>query len=105
MILNALCLDQWDLRQEIVKYPVLAIELLQMLNRRIQALEKSLVNTIDAFLPICANCKKIKDKKGSWLSIEDYITDHTDSEFSHEICPDCQDKLYPAPPLDGDNQG
>lgn len=102
---RALCLDQWDLRQEIVKYPVLAIELLQMLNRRIQALEKSLVNTIDAFLPICANCKKIKDKSGSWLSIEEYITDHTDSEFSHEICPDCQDKLYPAPPLDGNNQG
>jgi len=94
---RALCIDQWDLRQEIVKYPVLAIELLQMLNRRLRALEKSFVNTVGPFLPLCANCKKIKDPNGSWLSIEEYIPDHTDTEFSHEVCPECADKLCPAP--------
>ena len=93
---RALCIDQWDLRKEIVKYPVLAVELLQMLNRRLQALEKSFANTIGTVLPICADCKKIKDQKGSWISIEEYIADHTDSEFNHEVCPDCTDKLGPS---------
>jgi CRP-like cAMP-binding protein len=94
---RALRIDQWDLRREIVKYPVLAIELLQMLNRRLRALEKSFVNTIGTFLPICANCKKIKDHNGTWMTIEEFVADHTDLEFSHQICPDCTDKLCPVP--------
>jgi CRP-like cAMP-binding protein len=94
---RALCIDQWDLRKEIVKHPVLAIELLQMLNRRLRALEKSFVNTVGTFLPLCANCKKIKDQNGSWLSIEEYMPDHTDTEFNHEVCPECMDKLCPTP--------
>jgi len=94
---RALCIDQWDLRQEIVKHPVLAIELLQMLNRRLRALEKSFVNSIGTFLPICANCMKIKDHSGTWMTIEEFIADHADLEFSHQICPDCTDKLCPAP--------
>ena len=55
---RVLCIDQWDLRKAIVKYPVLAIELLQMLNRRMRALEKSYAKTVGTFLPLCANCKK-----------------------------------------------
>jgi len=94
---RALCIDQWDLRKEIVKYPVLAIELLQMLNRRLRALEKSFVNTVGTVLPLCANCKKIKDQNGAWVTIEEYIADNTDSEFNHEVCPECTDKLCPVP--------
>jgi CRP-like cAMP-binding protein len=90
---KALRIDQWDLRKEIVKYPALAIELLQMLNRRLLALEKNFVNTLGTFLPICAHCKKIKDQNGAWLTIEEYIADHTDSEFSHEVCPECTTKV------------
>ena len=93
---RALCIDQWDLRKAIEKYPALAIELLQMLNRRLQALEKNFENTIGAFFPICAHCKKIKDQNGTWLTIEEYIADHTDSEFSHEVCPQCTDKSFPV---------
>jgi len=93
---RALCIGQWDLRKAIEKYPALAIELLQMLNRRLQALEKNFENTIGTFFPICADCKKIKDQNGSWLTIEEYLADHTDSEFSHEICPQCTDKSCPA---------
>jgi len=94
---RALCIDQWDLRKEIVKHPVLAIELLQMLNRRLRALEKSFVNTVGTFLPLCANCKKIKDQNGAWVTIEEYIADNTVSEFNHEVCPECTDKLCPVP--------
>ena len=94
---RVLRIDQWDLRKAIVKYPALAIELLQMLNRRLRALEKNFVNTIGTFLPICAHCKKIKDQNGAWLTIEEYIADHTDSEFSHEVCPECTTDVCPAP--------
>ena len=94
---RALCIDQWDLRKEIVKHPVLAIELLQMLNRRLRALEKNFVSTVGTVLPLCANCKKIKDHNGSWMTIEEYIADNTDTEFNHEVCPECTDKLCLAP--------
>ncbi|MDA3831916.1 MAG: hypothetical protein PF495_00815, partial [Spirochaetales bacterium] len=53
------------------------------------------VKTLSGFLPICANCKKIRDDNGYWNQIEAYIRDHSEAEFSHGICPDCEKKLYP----------
>ena len=92
---NVLSLDKWNLRQEFEKYPVLAIELLQMMSRRLRAVEKNLINSLDTLLPICANCKKIRDENEAWRQIEEYISDHSETEFSHSICPDCSKKLYP----------
>ncbi len=46
-------------------------------------------------IPICANCKKIRDDDNFWVSVESYIHDHTDVDFSHSICPECMDLLYP----------
>lgn len=46
-------------------------------------------------LPICASCKKIKDKAGCWSQIEEYLGDHSEVKFSHGICPDCVQRLYP----------
>lgn len=53
------------------------------------------VNLLSGLLPICASCKKIRDDKGYWNKIESYITNHSKVEFSHSICPDCAQKLYP----------
>lgn len=53
------------------------------------------VKVLRGFLPICASCKKIRDDKGYWNQIESYIRDHSDAEFSHGICPDCEAELYP----------
>lgn len=92
---EVLVLEQWNLRQEIEKYPAVAIELLQMLCRRIRAIEKSMINTLGALLPICADCKKIREENGSWTPIEEYIRDHSESEFSHGLCPECAKTLYP----------
>jgi hypothetical protein len=50
---------------------------------------------IIADLPICAACKKIRDDKGYWNQIEAYISEHSAAEFSHGICPECVEKLYP----------
>lgn len=50
---------------------------------------------LTGFISICAACKKIKDDQGTWNQIEDYISAHSDMEFSHNICPECANKLYP----------
>lgn len=53
------------------------------------------LTTLKKWLPICANCKDIRDDKGSWHQIESYLREHTEAEFSHSICPDCAKELYP----------
>jgi hypothetical protein len=52
------------------------------------------VNQLGGLLPICAYCKKIRDDKGYWNQIEAYLQKHTEAEFSHGICPDCEKKIY-----------
>ena len=60
-------------------------------------LQKSLdeIKTLSGLLPICSACKKIRDDDGYWKQIEHYISEYTDARFSHSICPDCKEKLYP----------
>lgn len=53
------------------------------------------IKTLKGMLPICASCKKIRDDKGYWQQIEAYISDRSDAEFSHCLCPECAKKLYP----------
>lgn len=61
---------------------------------------KKHIKTLERFLPICANCKKIRktdsnpEEQNSWVPIEHYISSHTSSEFSHGICPECMHTLY-----------
>lgn len=47
-------------------------------------------------LPICANCKQIRDDNGRWRQIEEYIHVHSEADFTHGICPGCVDTLYPS---------
>jgi PAS domain S-box-containing protein len=61
------------------------------------------IKTLKGIVPICANCKKIRDDKGFWEQVEGYVSRHTEAEFSHGICPDCANKLYPE--LYKDNKG
>lgn len=64
--------------------------------RLIYELKKALaeIKILENFLPICSYCKKIKDEKGHWNQIESYITEHSGTEFTHGICPDCVEKVY-----------
>jgi AmiR/NasT family two-component response regulator len=67
---------------------------LRRLNAELQdALAK--VKMLRGMLPICANCKKIRDDKGYWHQVEIFIRDHSEAELSHGICPDCMLVLYP----------
>jgi len=53
------------------------------------------IKTLRGIVPICSSCKKIRDDKGYWSQVEAYISRHSDATFSHGICPDCLQRLYP----------
>jgi CheY-like chemotaxis protein len=57
------------------------------------------VKVLNALLPICSYCRKIRDDKDYWQSVEGYISQHTDAQFSHGICPECYEKVV-KPDLD-----
>lgn len=64
----------------------LVIKLQQALNN---------IKTLKGIIPICSSCNKIRDDKGFWNRVEAYVSQHTQAEFSHSVCPDCAIKLYP----------
>jgi DNA-binding response OmpR family regulator len=53
------------------------------------------VRTLRGILPTCAHCKNIRDDKGTWHSIESYISQHSEAHFSHGLCPDCIPIFFP----------
>jgi transcriptional regulator with PAS, ATPase and Fis domain len=53
------------------------------------------VESLQGLLPICSHCKRIRDDKGAWHSVERYISTHTQADFSHTICPVCAEAFYP----------
>lgn len=53
------------------------------------------VKILTGLLPICASCKSVRDDQGYWNRIEAYVSAHSEAEFSHGICPDCFQRLYP----------
>ena len=60
--------------------------------RLVKELQRALskVKTLSGLLPICSSCKKVRDDKGYWKRIEEYIRDNPDADIS--ICPDCLQK-------------
>jgi len=57
-------------------------------------LQKALdeVHTLRGIVPICAYCKKVRDDTGYWNQVEQYVSAHTEAQFSHGICPICFEK-------------
>ena len=60
-------------------------------------LQKTLndITTLKGTIPICMDCKKIRDDEGSWSQLEKYISEHSEAEFSHGICDKCMEIRYP----------
>jgi PAS domain S-box-containing protein len=56
------------------------------------------VQTLQKILPICSYCRKIRDDESYWHSVEDYISRHTSSMFSHGICPSCLESEFESFP-------
>ena len=67
------------------------------LQERNEQLEAALnkVKQLSGLLPICANCKKIRDDDGYWQDVAVYIRDHSEADFTHGLCPICIKVLYP----------
>ena len=72
------------------------VELQSVLALRMRELQKAQddIKTLRGIIPICANCKNIRDDKGCWSQVEVYVRDHSEAEFSHGLCPVCVKKLY-----------
>ena len=62
----------------------------------IQELREALseVKSLRGLIPICANCKKVRDDAGFWQNVESYVRARTEAEFSHSVCPECGPKLF-----------
>jgi hypothetical protein len=67
---------------------------LNQANRELEAAMKE-IKTLHGLLPMCSNCKKIRNDQGYWQQVEEYMEHHTQAEFTHSLCPDCISKLYP----------
>jgi len=92
-----LTLISYGLQSSLEKYGWILIEKHNNLLKEKQNLEKALREnkTLSGLIPICSDCKKIRDDEGYWHQVEAYVRDHSDADFSHSICPDCVKKLYP----------
>ncbi len=53
------------------------------------------VKVLKGILPTCSGCKKIRTENGSWIQMEAYIAEHSAAEFSHGLCDECAERMYP----------
>jgi len=68
-------------------------ERLKLIEELTEALRN--IKTLRGLLPICASCKKIRNDRGYWQKVETYISEHTNAAFTHGLCPECLERMYP----------
>jgi hypothetical protein len=68
----------------------------QRVDERTRELQDALTNvkTLRGLVPICSSCKKVREDSGYWKSIERYVQEHSEADFTHGLCPECVRKLY-----------
>lgn len=97
--------EAWQLDDALVAAALLAFAVAFYALRRWQDLKREVLlrQTAEAaqarlqgLLPICAGCKKIRDAAGSWVAVEAYVSARTEAAFTHGICPECRQRLYPG---------
>ena len=71
--------------------------LMRSLTQKNRELEdaRSKIKILGGIIPICMHCKKIRDDEGYWNKLEQFITEHSEAQFSHSICDACMEKFYP----------
>jgi hypothetical protein len=74
-----------ELRQLMVEKEKMIVELQEASDK---------IKILRGFLPICSHCKKIRDDEGYWQQVENYISEHSEAQFSHGICPTCAKEHY-----------
>ena len=80
-----------------VKVGERVVALQSALTEQVNSLKEALghVQTLQGILPICMHCHKIRNDQESWERLEKYISEHSDAQFSHSLCPECVEKYYP----------
>lgn len=84
--------EKWNVEKELAEKNLQLAISEQMLR---EELKDALTKMLKGFLPICAECKKIRDDDNNWDPIDAYIQKHTGTKFTYSICPECRNKLYP----------
>jgi len=87
---SLLLFSSWDFRSLMTNIFFLGSFALMgsLIHHRVNLFLKE-IRTLEGLLPICARCKNIRDDKGFWHRVEEYIRDHSEAEFTHSLCPDC----------------
>ena len=77
------------------------VELQRNLATRVQQLQDAMarVKQLQGLVPICSYCKKIRNDKNFWQQVDAYVSEHSEAQFSHGICPECYEKIV-KPELD-----
>lgn len=93
---NEVNLLHFDIINTILRVAALSfyVYLIDILASQTRALQKE-VKILEGILPICASCKKIRTSEGQYEAVEKYITEHSEAVFSHGLCQECAEKLYP----------
>ncbi len=69
---------------------------LRVAERIVQLTER--VRTLEGILPMCSYCRRIRDERGAYQSLEDFVSDKTPAQFSHGVCPECAKKVFADQP-------
>ena len=88
---------EWFENPRIVEHLELTEEQAEQIEQKTASLEKALseVQTLRGLLPMCSHCRKVRDDEGLWSRLDKYLTDHSGTQFTHGLCPDCLRELYP----------
>lgn len=76
------------------RHAVKANRELQKANQELREADDE-ISQLRGILPICASCKKIRNDQGYWQKVEEYLRERAHIKFTHGLCPDCFDTLYP----------
>lgn len=83
-------------KEELVKKFAELQKVIEKDEKTIAGLRETLKSdSFDGIFPICAKCKDIRDEKGFWHPIEEYLQNLSPADFSHSLCPNCAKVLYP----------
>ena len=93
MIIVSIVILAGSISQNMANKITTALEREKEINNKLESSMKE-IKLLRGILPICASCKKIRNEKGYWDQVEAYISKHSEAEFSHGICPECEKKLY-----------
>lgn len=86
--------DQQELRARVCAGERV-VRLQMAMAEQVEALENALrrVKKLQGLLPICSYCKRIRNDENYWQQVEAYITDHSEAQFTHGVCPQCYESI------------